>query len=177
MGALPDCIRERVPGRLEAGEQVHFSGAVVWGAGRMAATRAKTSLIENRGVNKETYASAFETLTGRPAEHRARAGGRTEPEIMRDMLLQHGIEPTADHLARMTAVLEAATLSNARELSKRGHELPGARDALAAFQRTADSGHRADRAQREHQAERRHEAVGVRPGQVHGLRGRRVRLG
>ena len=94
------------------------------------------TLIENHGVNKETYASAFMMLTGRMAEHQARTGGRTEPEIMLEMLRQHGIEPAPDHLARMTEVLEAATLGNVRELGERGHELPGARDALAAFQRT-----------------------------------------
>ncbi len=43
------------------------------------------TLIENHGVNKETYALAFMLLTGREAEHRARTDGRTEPEIMRDM--------------------------------------------------------------------------------------------
>ena len=71
------------------------------------------TLIENNGVNKETYAYAFELLTGRPAEYPARTDGRTEPEIMRDMLTRHGIEPTADHFARMPEALEAATSSKA----------------------------------------------------------------
>jgi hypothetical protein len=44
------------------------------------------TLIENHGVNKEIYALAFKLLTGREAEHRARTDGRTEPEVMRDML-------------------------------------------------------------------------------------------
>jgi phosphoglycolate phosphatase len=92
------------------------------------------TLIENNGVNKETYALAFELLTGRKAGHPARTDGRTEPEIMRDMLARHGIEPTADYLARMPEALEAATSSKAARLRERGYELPGARDALAAFQ-------------------------------------------
>lgn len=92
------------------------------------------TLIENHGVNKEIYARAFELLTGRPAEHPARTEGRTEPEIMRNMMLGHGIDPTAEHVARMPETLESATLSQAGALRERGHELPGARDALTAFQ-------------------------------------------
>jgi phosphoglycolate phosphatase len=92
------------------------------------------TLIENHGVNKETYAKAFELLTGRQAEHRAETDGRTEPEIMRNMLVTHGIEPTTDYLGRLVEVLETATAANASRLRDRGHELPGARDALAALQ-------------------------------------------
>ena len=92
------------------------------------------TLTENHGVNKEIYAVAFELLTGRRAEHPARTGGRTEPEIMRNMLAEHGIEATPDLIARAQQVLESATASKAATLRERGHELPGARAALAAFQ-------------------------------------------
>jgi phosphoglycolate phosphatase-like HAD superfamily hydrolase len=95
------------------------------------------TLIENHGVNKETYALAFKLLTGREAEHRARTDGRTEPEIMRDMLTMHGIALTANHVALMPEALESATLANAGALRERGYELPGARDVLAAFQASA----------------------------------------
>jgi phosphoglycolate phosphatase-like HAD superfamily hydrolase len=64
------------------------------------------TLIDNHGVNKETYACAFELLTCRRAEHLALTEGRTQPAIMRKMLLRR----------------------------QRGHELPGARDALASLQ-------------------------------------------
>ncbi len=94
------------------------------------------TLIENNGVNKETYANAFELLTGRQAVHRAETDGRTEPEIMRNMLIAHGIEPTGSYLARVAEVLERATAANASRLRDRGCELPGARDALAALQGT-----------------------------------------
>jgi phosphoglycolate phosphatase len=95
------------------------------------------TLIENHGVNKEIYALAFRLLTGREADHRARTDGRTEPEIMLDMLAQHGITPTGDHVARMPEALESATVANAAALRERGHELPGARDVLASFQASA----------------------------------------
>lgn len=92
------------------------------------------TLIENNGVNKETYARAFEMLAGRPAEFPASTDGRTEPEIMLNMFRLHGMEPRPAQIARMHEILEQATLSNAEALSQRGSELPGARAALAAFQ-------------------------------------------
>jgi phosphoglycolate phosphatase-like HAD superfamily hydrolase len=92
------------------------------------------TLIENNGVNKEIYAYAFELITGRHAEYPAQTDGRTEPEIMRNMLRAHRIEPAADYLPRMPEALEYAALSKSETLRERGHELPGARDALAAFQ-------------------------------------------
>jgi phosphoglycolate phosphatase len=94
------------------------------------------TLIENHGVNKETYAEAFRLLTGHVAEYPVETEGRTEPEIMRNMLLRHGIEPTAGHVARMPEVLETATNSKAAALRDRGHELPGAREALTKLQAT-----------------------------------------
>lgn len=112
------------------------------------------TLIENNGVNKETYARAFELLTGHSPEFPARTDGRTEPEIMRDMLARHGIEPTAEHVARMPEVLEAATSSKAVSLRERGYELPGARGCPGRF--PGDARGYPVRAQREHEAKRFH---------------------
>lgn len=94
------------------------------------------TLIENHGVNKEVYAHAFQLLTGRCADYPAETDGRTEPEIMRNMLIRHGLEPTANDVLRMPDALEAATTFKAASLRERGHELPGAREALVALQAT-----------------------------------------
>jgi phosphoglycolate phosphatase len=94
------------------------------------------TLTENHGVNKEIYAYAFELLTGRRAEHEAQTDGRTEPEIMLNMLVSHGVKPAPVYFERMPDVLESATVAKAADLRERGHELPGARDALAALQGT-----------------------------------------
>ena len=94
------------------------------------------TLTENHGVNKEIYAYAFELLTGRRAEHEAQTDGRTEPEIMINMLYAHGIELTTTYYKRVPEVLESATVAKAADLRERGHELPGARDALAILQNT-----------------------------------------
>jgi phosphoglycolate phosphatase len=94
------------------------------------------TLTENHGVNKEIYAYAFELLTDSHAKNEAQTDGRTEPEIMLNMLLAHGLKPTPAYFERMPDVLESATLAKAAELRERGHELPGARDVLATLQKT-----------------------------------------
>ncbi|HEY3957828.1 MAG TPA: HAD hydrolase-like protein [Streptosporangiaceae bacterium] len=92
------------------------------------------TLIENHGVNKEIYVYAFELLTGEQPMYPARTDGRTEPEIMRDMLVRQGMAPNRDYVGRMPEALEKATLSKAAVLRERGHELVGARNALIALQ-------------------------------------------
>lgn len=91
------------------------------------------TLIENGGVSKETYAGAFERLTGQPAVHKARTDGRTDPAIMKDLITRHGIEMTDDHMARLHEALEASLQSNQEELRKRGYALPGAGEAIQAL--------------------------------------------
>ncbi|TMR94457.1 HAD family hydrolase [Nonomuraea basaltis] len=91
------------------------------------------TLIENGGVSKEIYARAFELLTGRPAEHRAETGGRTDPQIMLNLLRRHGIEPSPDQLTRLNDALKSAMTLNRARLSERGYALPGALDAIVAL--------------------------------------------
>ncbi|GAA3254461.1 haloacid dehalogenase-like hydrolase [Nonomuraea helvata] len=91
------------------------------------------TLIENGGVSKETYARAFELLTGRPATYRAETDGRTDPQIMVNLLRRHGIEPSPDQRARLGEALETAMALNRSRLSERGHALPGALDAITAL--------------------------------------------
>lgn len=94
------------------------------------------TLIDDRGVSKEIYAHAFELLTGRRAEHPAPTFVRTEPEIMLNMLLVHGIKPAPEYATRMPEVLEASTIVKTADLRERSRELPGARDALVRFHST-----------------------------------------
>jgi phosphoglycolate phosphatase len=89
------------------------------------------TLIENNGVNKETYAKAFEALTGRRTEYPAVTEGRTDQDIMRNMLASNGIEPGADNAAAVFEALENALRSNIYLLRERGYVLPGAREALS----------------------------------------------
>jgi phosphoglycolate phosphatase-like HAD superfamily hydrolase len=93
------------------------------------------TLIENGGVSKQNYERAFEKLTGYGAMHPVETDGRTDPEIVRNMLVAHGISSVEGYLPRVAEVLEDAMSENLPRLRERGYELPGARSALMALQR------------------------------------------
>src|SRR5262245_61465826 len=91
------------------------------------------TLIENSGVSKETYAGAFELLTGRVAEHRARTDGRTDPVILKDLVERHGLTVTAEDEAQFGDVLAASLSARATRLREVGFALPGAKAAVEAL--------------------------------------------
>ncbi|WP_370948169.1 haloacid dehalogenase-like hydrolase [Amycolatopsis sp. cg5] len=92
------------------------------------------TLIENGGVSKDTYALAFELLTGRSIEIRPVTDGRTDFQIMRDILEANSVDASGYvEIAQFEGVLTKAMERNAPELPKRGHILPGVLDALAAL--------------------------------------------
>lgn len=78
------------------------------------------TLIENSGVSKENYNKAFEMLTGRCPEHLVETEGRTDPEVVGDMLDIHGITHTDGYLSRVGEVLESAMAVSLPRLRERG---------------------------------------------------------
>ncbi|MFF8604419.1 HAD family hydrolase [Streptomyces sp. NPDC015346] len=88
------------------------------------------TLIENAGVSKEIYASAFSALAGRQPTGPARTEGRTDRLIMRDMFLRDGL-PEPDWPA-VEAALAHAGEERLNDLRLRGTALPGVREALKA---------------------------------------------
>ncbi|MFJ9174954.1 HAD family hydrolase [Streptomyces sp. NPDC102360] len=88
------------------------------------------TLIENGGVSKEIYASAFAIAAGRPAVHRARTEGRTDRLILAGMFLDHGLE--SPEWSLLESALEEAGSGREAELATRGRALPGVQAALAA---------------------------------------------
>ncbi len=91
------------------------------------------TLIYNGGVSKEAYALGFTALTGRPLEHPVITDGQTDPAIMRSLLVRHGIEPTAELLARIPGVMSGALESLVPRLRELGHAKPGAQAAIVAL--------------------------------------------
>ncbi|MFE6397526.1 haloacid dehalogenase-like hydrolase [Streptomyces alboflavus] len=88
------------------------------------------TLIENSGVSKEIYATAFAAVAGHEPLRPARTEGRTDRLILAEMFRDHGIEPPAwEHIV---LALEAAGAGHEAELAARGRALPGARESLAA---------------------------------------------
>jgi phosphoglycolate phosphatase len=70
-------------------------------------------------------------------QRQADVSGRTEPDIFRDTLTLHGIEPSEESLGRFGDALAAGYAAKQPLLRQRGHALPGAAAALAALDRVA----------------------------------------
>src|SRR4051812_24713391 len=88
------------------------------------------TLIDNGGMSKATYAKAFTALSGKEPEFPAETEGRTDPQIMADMLERNGVPATAELQAKIPAALEVALQSNFAKLQERGCALPGAHEVL-----------------------------------------------
>lgn len=89
------------------------------------------TLIENAGVSKEIYASAFAILTGLKASHRAVTDGRTDPDIMAALLHAHGRPAVA--WPRVREALIEAGCQQAGSLGRRGSVLPGVIDLVSSL--------------------------------------------
>ncbi|MFD3580991.1 HAD family hydrolase [Streptomyces sp. NPDC058683] len=89
------------------------------------------TLVDNAGVSKEIYASAFKALAGQDAELPAPTEGRTDRAIMREMFVQHGLPVPRWESAQQS--LEEAGQDREEELRRRGRVLPGAQEALMAL--------------------------------------------
>lgn len=88
------------------------------------------TLIENGGVSKATYARAFELLTRRAPEVRPMTDGRTDFQIMRELLTANSVGEEEFSFSRITDALTAAMEENAPDLPTRGYVLPGVIDVL-----------------------------------------------
>ncbi len=89
------------------------------------------TLIENGGVSKATYALAFELLTGRPPSVRPATDGRTDFEIMRELLSANSVDTEKYvEITQFEGVLVEAMERNVSQLPQRGHILPGVIEAL-----------------------------------------------
>lgn len=93
------------------------------------------TLVDNAGVSKEIYASAFKALAGRDADRPAPTQGRTDRAIMREMFVQQGLPVPGWDLAQRA--LEEAGRGREEDLRRRGRVLPGSQEALKAL--AADS--------------------------------------
>lgn len=115
---------------------------MVDGPGRLLADLPRTlmlwdvdhTLIENGGVSKATYARAFELLTGRVPDVRPQTDGRTDFQIMRELLVANSVVAERfTGIGQFADVLKSAMSEKAPELPVRGYVLPGVVDALTAL--------------------------------------------
>ncbi|MDQ1293652.1 MAG: hypothetical protein QG608_1533 [Actinomycetota bacterium] len=89
------------------------------------------TLIENAGVSKKNYGTAFEILTGRASRFTAHTSGRTDAVIMEDLLKANGEDPESHPLHLRVKALSEAGARNRQELADRGCTLPGVEDCLS----------------------------------------------
>jgi phosphoglycolate phosphatase len=84
------------------------------------------TLIENGGVSKETYALAFELLTGRGPSVRPSTDGRTDFQIMHELLTSNLVDAEKYvEIIQFEDVLIEAMKRKVSQLPQRGHILPG----------------------------------------------------
>ena len=89
------------------------------------------TLIENGGVSKATYVSAFELLTGCAPSVRPATDGRTDFEIMHELLSANSIDTEKYvEIAQFGGVLVEAMGQNVLQLPHRGHIPPGVIEVL-----------------------------------------------
>jgi phosphoglycolate phosphatase-like HAD superfamily hydrolase len=92
------------------------------------------TLIENGGVSKDTYARAFELLTGHMPVVRPVTDGRTDFQIMRELLATNSIDVDGyREIGQFAGALKAAMEERKRELPQRGYVLSGVVAALTAL--------------------------------------------
>jgi phosphoglycolate phosphatase len=91
------------------------------------------TLVSITGMGHEVYARAFLEVVGRPLVHLADMAGRTEEAIVTETLALNGVEPGFPLPVFYSAIASAAQAMAGR-LRSNGHALPGAHEALAAFE-------------------------------------------
>ena len=92
------------------------------------------TLIDNGGISEETYRSVFAQVVGRPPSVRPATHGRTDLQIMRELLVANGESPEAfGPLSIFEDMLRDVMSAKADDLAQRGYVLPGVVDALSAL--------------------------------------------
>jgi phosphoglycolate phosphatase len=91
------------------------------------------TLVLGGAFGRDLYARAFERATGHPLRVKVPTHGRLEPDIFRDALLAHDLDPAAHLFPAFAAALEAAYAAGCERLGREGSALPGAASALVAL--------------------------------------------
>jgi len=93
------------------------------------------TLVENSGVSKLVYASAYRKLTGADPEFPPQTEGRTDRAIMRLLFALHGRKPPPWQV--IDRMLTSSGMDHQSLLSRIGFPLPGAVSALRRISREA----------------------------------------
>lgn len=92
------------------------------------------TLMATRGLGRELWEQAFQTVTGIALREQASVTGSTERVILRETVRLHDIPYSDDLFVRFADALGTLHVRRAAELRERGHALPGAAALLAALE-------------------------------------------
>jgi phosphoglycolate phosphatase len=101
------------------------------------------TLVNAGGLSTHLYGVVFAELFGRELPAVAPMAGRTDRAIILDTLTMAGVADPGAHLAAFIGGLAREAPAFGERVRRRGHALPGAAQALAAFGAAAN-GHAAD---------------------------------
>ncbi|MGW8851307.1 HAD family hydrolase [Streptomyces xiamenensis] len=91
------------------------------------------TLIAMRGIGSQLFGMAFEQTLGVPMKRQALIDGMTDQTIFAATAHEHGIAVSSADFARFAAALAEVHLAHIPQIRERGHALPGAASAIAAF--------------------------------------------
>lgn len=91
------------------------------------------TLVRPGPAGRALYACAFERVTGRPMLVQSPTHGRLDPDIFRDTLVAHDLDPAAHPFPAFARALAAAYAAGAERLRREGTALAGAAGALEAL--------------------------------------------
>jgi phosphoglycolate phosphatase len=132
LGAGHEAVRSLRPSAPE--ELIHC--LVLW--------NIDLTLVDVTRVTRDAYVDAFRRVTGRPLVQLPQMAGQSESEIFFEALARNDAAPTVpaavaptddgsdELLARFVSELATAFGARRESLAKRGHVLPGAREAVLA---------------------------------------------
>ncbi|MDI2126062.1 HAD hydrolase-like protein [Yinghuangia seranimata] len=95
------------------------------------------TLVKAGHASRDAHAEAFRAVTGRTLTAHVPFEGSTDLLIARDTLTAHGIDPTDDLVAALTAALGAGIVDRADQIRREGVALPGAVAAVRELDRAA----------------------------------------
>ncbi|MCK1812775.1 haloacid dehalogenase-like hydrolase [Streptomyces sp. XM4011] len=91
------------------------------------------TLIAMRGIGGQLFGIAFEQTLGVPMKRQALIDGMTDQTIFAATAREHGITVATADFSRFAVALADAHVAHLPQIRERGHALPGAPSAVAAF--------------------------------------------
>jgi phosphoglycolate phosphatase len=93
------------------------------------------TLIDNGGMSKIAYADTFRELVGVGPTVQPSTDGRTDIEIMQNLITANGVDASRFSVDLIRECLVRAMQRNSATLMERGHMLPGVADAIRTVDR------------------------------------------